>query len=217
MSEHRKPKWAQKVPAHKIKKLYELDAMGIYDIDLADDVGLEILSRVDSILMVTSSNLQKAICIECRTIIPHNFDREFILCCPNCGWSMQFGEFSDTYKRQTLNGYGNQNELKEYLDKYPLTKSYREKMLLIDWLIHTFHGNLSLNPSRPTATNIIAGSNAEVANLIFSLAYGDGSVAAAKELEIWLEKFSRSIHKYIDPVTGTIKSRDNESPAKSDN
>jgi hypothetical protein len=118
---------------------------------------------------------------------------------------MSFGEFNDSYKGQTLHGYGALNELREFVKKYPLAKSYTEKMLLIDWLIHTFHGNLQEHPSRPTATNVIEGSNADVANFIFTLAYGEGSTVAAEELDIWLDKYNRSIHRHIDPATGKNK------------
>ena len=203
--EHRKPVWAKKVPPQKIMKLYEQDAKGIYDEELADEIGVSLYARVDSMLMVTSSNLGKAICIECRSEIPHNYQRTFLLECPQCGWSMPFGEFNDSYKGQTLHGYGAMSELKEFYEKYPSAKTYAEKMLMIDSLIHTFHGNLSERPSRPTATNVIEGSNAAVANLIFSLAYGESSTAAAEELDKWLEKFGRSIHRHIDPATGTFK------------
>jgi len=200
--EHRKPTWAKKIPPYKIKKLYEQDAKGIYDEELIDDVGMSLYDRVDSILMVTSSNLGKAMCIQCRTEIPHNYQRSFLLECPKCGWSMMFGEFNDSYKGQTLHGYGALSELKEFAEKYPSAKTYAEKMFLIDWLIHTFHGNLQERPSRPTATNVIEGSNAAVANFIFNLAYGEGSTVAAEELDKWLDKHSRSIHRYIDPKTG---------------
>jgi len=118
---------------------------------------------------------------------------------------MPFGEFNDSYKKQTLNGYGALSELKEFYDKYPLAKTYAEKMQLIDFLIHTFHGNLNERPSRPTATNVIEGSNTAVANLIFNLAYGESSTVAADELDKWLEKYHRSIHRYIDPTTGKLK------------
>ena len=103
--EYRKPIWAKKVPPEKIKKLYEQDAQGIYDYELVDDVGASLYARADSMLMVTSSNLGNAICPECRTEIPHNYQRTFLLQCPKCGWSMPFGEFNDSYKRQTLHGY----------------------------------------------------------------------------------------------------------------
>ena len=200
--EYKKPVWAKKVPPEKIKKLYEQDAKGIYDEELVEDVGISLYTRVDSILMVTSSNLGKAICIDCRIEIPHNYQKDFLLECPKCGWSMHFGEFNDSYKKQTLNGCGALSELKEFFEKYPFAKTYAEKMRLIDFLIHSFHGSLSERPSRPTATNVIEGSNAAVANFIFNLAYGEGSTVAAEELDKWLEKFNRSIHRYIDPTTG---------------
>jgi len=205
MIENKKPVWAKKVPPDKIKRLYEQDAKGIYDEELADDVGVSLYARVDSMIMVTSSNLGKTVCIECRTEIPHNYQKSFLLECPKCGWSMLFGEFNDSYKGQTLHGYGALNELKEFAEKYPAAKTYAEKMRMIDWLIHTFHGNMQERPSRPTATNVIEGSNADVANLIFCLAYGESSTAAAEEMEKWLEKFRRSIHRHIDPGAGKNK------------
>ena len=203
--EHKKPVWAKKVPPNLIRRLYEQDAKGIYDEELIDDIGMRLYARVDSMLMVTSSNLGKAICIECRTEIPHNYQRGFLLNCSKCGWSMPFGEFNDSYKKQTLHGYGALTELQEFINKYPSAKTYKEKMKLIDYLIHTFHGNLNERPSRPTATNVIEGSNAAVANFIFNLAYGEGSTVAAEELDKWLDKFHRSIHRHIDPATGKNK------------
>jgi len=202
---NRKPSWAKKVSPVKIKRLYERDAEGIRDEELVDDVGASLYARVDSMLMVTSSNLGKAICIECRTEIPHGYNRDFLLECPKCGWSMPFGEFNDSYKKQTLHGYGALAELKDFYDKYPSAKTYAEKMRAIDGLIHTFHGNLSERPSRPVASNVIEGGNAAVANLIFNLAYGEGSAASREEKAIWLEKFDRSIHRHIDAATGKMK------------
>jgi len=205
--DYKKPQWAKKVPPEKIKRLYEQDAKGIYDDELVDDVGISLYMRVDSMLMVTSSNLGKAICIECRTEIPHNYNRDFILKCSKCGWSMPFGNFNDSYKKQSLHGYGALSELKKFYDEYPSAKTYAEKILLIDFLIHTFHGNLNEKLSRPTATNVIEGSNAAVAKFIYDLAYGEGSTVAVAELDIWLEKHRRSIHRYIDP---TMKKNEGE-------
>ena len=102
--ENKKPRWAKKVSPEKIKRLYEQDAQSIYDEELVDDVGISLFARVDSMLMVTSSNLGIAICIECRTEIPHNYQRGFLLECSKCGWSISFGEFNDSYKGQTLHG-----------------------------------------------------------------------------------------------------------------
>ena len=203
--EYRKPVWAKKVPPDKIKRLYEQDAMGIYDEELVDDVGIGLYARVDSMIMVTSSNLCHPLCIECRAEIPNSFEKGFISVCPNCGWTTDIFEYRASYKGQTLNGVGALPELKEFAAKYPLAKTYAEKMRMIDFLIHTFHGSLSEEPSRPTATNVIEGHAGEVANLIFTLAYGENSTVAKQALDEWLEKFNRSISRNIDPATGKLK------------
>jgi len=202
---NRKPNWAKKIPPQKIKKLYELDAKGIYDEELVDDVGISLYARVDSMLMVTSSNLGQAVCIECRAVIPHSYQRDFILECPKCGWSISYGEYNDSYKGQTLNGVGALPELEKFSKEYPLAKTYAEKMRLIDFLIHSFHGNINIEPSRPTATNIIEGSAGEIAKLIFTLSYGEGSTTAVSVLNEWIEKYNRSISRNIDIETGKLK------------
>ena len=203
--EHRKPKWAGKISPQKIRKLYEQDAKGIYDEELVEDVGISLYARVDSMLMVTSSNLGHPLCIECKAEIPNSYQKGFISVCPNCGWSIDIFEYRASYKGQTLNGVGALPELKEFVAKYPLAKTYAEKMRIIDFLIHTFHGNLSVEPSRATATNVIEGTTGEIAKLIFTLAYGENSTVLVEVMEEWIEKFNRSISRNIDISTGKLK------------
>ena len=203
--EYRKPAWSPKVKKHKIKKLYEQDAKGIYDNDLAEDVGIGLFARVNSMLMVTSSNLGHPLCIECKTEIPNSYKKGFISICPNCGWTIDIFEYRASYKGQTLNGVGALLELKYFIANYPLAKTYAEKMRMIDYLIHTFHGNLNIEPSRATATNIIEGNTGEIANLIFTLAYGENSTVTKQALNEWIEKFNRSISRNIDLKTGKLK------------
>ena len=203
--DNKKPVWSPKVKKHKIMKLYEQDAKGIYDDELVEDVGIGFYARVDSMLMVTSSNLGHPLCIECKTEIPNSYKKGFISVCPNCGWTIDIFEYRASYKGQTLNGVGALPELKYYIANYPLAKTYAEKMRIIDYLIHTFHGNLNAEPSRATATNVIEGNTGEIANLIFSLAYGKDSTVTKQALNEWIEKFNRSISRNIDMETGELK------------
>jgi len=202
---YRKPKWAKKVAPGLIRRLYELDARGIYDDKLVDDVGVSLYARVDSMLMVTSSNLGHPLCIECRSEIPNSWQKGFVSVCPKCGWTIDIFEYRATYKGQTLNGVGALSELREFAARYPSAKTYADKMLLIDFLIHSFHGNLNDEPSRPTATNVIEGHAGDVAKFIYDLAYGENSTVSKAELDSWLDKFNRSISRNIDPATGKLK------------
>lgn len=199
------PVWAKKVSPEKISRLYEQDAKGIYDDELVEDVGIGLYARCDSMIMVTSTNLGKAVCIKCRTLMPHSYQNDQVLICPQCGWSITLKDYTSSFKGKTLHGLGALPEIKEYVEKYPRVGTYAEKMKLIDFLIHTFHGNLSAEPSRPTATNVIEGNAGEVAKLIYDLAYGKDSIASLEAREEWKEKFNRSISRNIDFTTGRLK------------
>lgn len=202
---HEKPRWAPKVDPNRIRRLYEQDAKGLPEDQLLDDVGYSLFARCDSMLLVTSANLGHPLCILCRTEMPHSYAKEFVSVCPKCGWTITIGEYGASYKGQTLNGVGALPALRNYVDHFPSAKTYAEKLRLIDALIHSFHGDLSEEPSRPTAVNVIDADIGTVANLIFTLAYGEGSTATREALEQWLEKFNRSISRNIDPATGKLK------------
>ena len=200
-----KPVWAPKVDPDKIRRLYKEDAEGILDEELLDDVGCGLYARCDSMLLVTSANLGHPLCIKCRTEMPHSYEKDFISVCPRCGWTISIGDYGASYKGQTLNGFGALPALKSYTAHFPAAKSYAEKMRLIDALIHSFHGELCEEPSRPTAVNVIDANIGQVANLIFNLSYGENSTASSQALKQWLEIFNRSISRNIDPSTGALK------------
>ena len=57
-----------------------------------------------------------------------------------------------------------------YVDQFPAAQSPRDKVLLIDWLIHQLHQS-----TRAVAVQLIGGSPREVLALLDQLAYGDSS------------------------------------------
>lgn len=203
--EYQMPVWAPKVNPDKIRRLYEQDARGIQDEELADEVGYGLYARCDSMLLVTAANMGHPQCILCRAQMPHSYEKSFVTVCPQCGWTITIGEYGASYKGQTLNGCGCLSALHQYVQNFPLARGYERKVRIIDALIHSFHGELGEEPSRPTAVNVIDCNIGQVANLIYTLAYGEGSAASAEALEQWLEKFSRSISRNIDPETGALK------------
>jgi len=48
--------WAKKVSPNKIRRLYNLDAQGIMDEELIDDVAYTFYARCESILTVTEAS-----------------------------------------------------------------------------------------------------------------------------------------------------------------
>lgn len=44
------PEWSPRIPKHKVRRLYQLDAQGIQDYRLVDEVGDTLLSRCKSFI-----------------------------------------------------------------------------------------------------------------------------------------------------------------------
>lgn len=108
-------RWGRRVPKWKIRRLYELDAQGIVDEQLIDDVGTMLLERCRSILIVHEAQHGRVRCARCTrrrqvTIIERSWKkgdvRDEVLTCPKCGWEITWGEYQKSYQRKQLSAGG---------------------------------------------------------------------------------------------------------------
>jgi len=183
------PEWAPRVRKAQIWRLYEDDAGGIHDEDLLDEVGYALLARCESFI---TANLARARggelpCPECGQTVK----REEALHC-ECGWTLTWKAYFRTIQHKQLSGAEPVlTQFREFVGAFPVAKSSREKMLLIDRLIHGFHWSLRMErPTRPVAVNLIQGKMNEVVAFLDSLTYGEGG---APEMGEALEEWSRNI------------------------
>lgn len=81
-----KLQWAPKVAQIKIRRLYELDAWGIIDVDLIDEVGRALWERCDSILTGTAAHYGHVLCPACGTVIerPNPWSADEYVACAKC-------------------------------------------------------------------------------------------------------------------------------------
>ena len=63
---HDRPTWAGRVPRHKIAELYKKEALGICDEVLIDDVGIDLLVRIEHIFRARNANSGLARCPLCQ-------------------------------------------------------------------------------------------------------------------------------------------------------
>lgn len=163
-------KWAGRVPRHKIQRLYELDAQGIVDEELVDDVAYGCYARCLSILQVTRAYSGVIVCPTCGNEIAHQWQRQELLICVRCGWQTLLATYARTFLGKHLHGGSAMEVWTYYVDQFPTAQSPRAKVLLIDWLIHQLHQS-----TRSVAVQLIGGSPREVLALLDQLAYGDDS------------------------------------------
>lgn len=176
------PHWAPRVPRSTIRRLYELDAQGILDPGLIDEVGWALWERCDSILLVTAAHHGRLPCPACGAAIERQapWTAEEMIECPQCGWQLPWAEYHRSYRGKQLFGANAVDIFQACHAGFQRAGSPREKMLLIDRLIHAFHIRLSA-VGRPAAANLIQGSLQEVIHFLDGLSGGDASAAGLED------------------------------------
>jgi len=166
-------KWAKRVPQELISRLYNQSVSGIFDDDLADEVGWALYARCESIISATNGFEKKTlICLTCGKDIPR-IDNSFD--CP-CGFHATWDEFKKSYKGKQLHAANAMPIFLTYQKDFPKLKTYGEKLICIDVLIHSFHLKMSyykildnydienenVELNRPVGANLIEGKLSEV-------------------------------------------------------
>ncbi|MCL5995162.1 MAG: hypothetical protein M1546_03800 [Chloroflexi bacterium] len=176
-----RPRWHPRVKQHLVRRLYENEAQGILDEELINAVGIGLLLRCQSILKATTAHEGRATCPRCDNIIPHQWHKDEVMTCTQCGWQTTWGAYFKTYQDKQLVGGGAVFAFADYVEHYPHAQSPRERMLLIDRLLHAFHHELTQLFSRPAACNLIEGKITQVIAFLDTLTYGEQSPPEAKD------------------------------------
>ena len=167
-------KWCKKVSQELIARLYSQSVSGIEDDELIDEVGWALYARCESIVSATNGFEKKClICTACGADVPL-IDNTFSC---SCGFiHATWEEFKKSYKGKQLHASNALPVFTDYLRDFPKARTYGEKLICIDILIHSFHIKLSyyrtlpsyditdesVELNRPTGANLIAGSLTEV-------------------------------------------------------
>lgn len=160
--------WPGKLDIHKLNKLYMLDAKGIHDEVLADEIGLTLYLRCkygkkDMELM----GKNKIRCHGCGRELGGETD--FRQC--SCGRQYSYREYRRSFRRNNM-PYGAAAKIfAEYIVDWSKARTYSEKMILIDTLLHEFHlSMISGARGRSVAMNFIDGTSGQVKEIICNLA-----------------------------------------------
>ncbi len=193
-------RWAPRVPQSLIQRLYETDACGIYDDELLDEVGWALYARCDSFITAVEATRGRARCPSCGEIVLHDGAPDAVLRCACCGWQMSWLVYFKSFQHKQLSGADAVLDLfRDFMARFPSAPGPREKMLLIDALIHGFHQDLLGNPTRATGINLIEGRYHEVVAFLDRLTYGEGSTPEThRTLSQWREAIDYTADAWQD-------------------
>lgn len=167
-----KPEWSPRVRREKIRQLYHNDACGIVDEELLDDIGTTLYCRCESILKASDAAVGRIHCPSCASIIRRrSVEKHEQIECKQCGWKIEWIAYQKTYQHKDLWGMGFADAMREFMTRWQARPSPREKMLLIDRLIHLWHWQFSKErgASRPAAPTFIEGRRKEVIKFLNEL------------------------------------------------
>jgi len=191
--------WAKKVSPEKIRRIYKLDAQGIMDEELIDDVAYTFYARCESILTVTEASRGRVKCPECGNLIPrHGVDKEQVIKCQDCSWEITWGEYFKSYHQKQLHGGGAVDVFENFMAKLPLARTPQEKMILIDSIIHECHKGLKEGEyNRPVAVNLIAGRMTETIKFLEELANETENTLGFSEVYLeWRRKMDDALERW---------------------
>jgi hypothetical protein len=114
-----------------------------------------------------------------------------VIACPHGHWSATWREFRKSYRNKHLGSAGLETFFRDFAARYPRARTYGEKMVLIDTLLHRYHWELEGDPGGPGATNLVGGTREEVIAFLNQLTYGEHTTPGLTETKAhWL----RALH-----------------------
>jgi DNA-directed RNA polymerase subunit RPC12/RpoP len=153
--------FAPKTPLQWIVRLYELDAGGRPDDELALKIGHRLWDRCNDLLMVASSQLRCALCENRFTVPWIGVPADESYACPQCGWRITAGEYHDLIEHRDLLGGTATPEVARFVERFPLARDYAERLRLIDALVHAIH-----RTGGRAARNLVEGRASEVIRVL---------------------------------------------------
>jgi len=182
-----KIRWASRLPPRLLQRLYEADAQGLRDAELCDEVGARLYERCRAFVLVARGEVECPVCGEVFAVARRGASR-----CPGrgCTWSTSQG----LYRESIRNHYAHTGRATEAFSafhrRYPAARSYADRILLIDQLIHSFHiDEATQEPAKSVASKLLEGGKTEVVRFLDRLSAVD---PAGKDR--WRRSVSGTIH-----------------------
>jgi len=185
------PVWAHRLRKSQIERLYKSCAKGYMDEDLIDDVGFSLYARCTSMLQVMEAMRGRPPCPSCGATAQLDEGPTAFARCPDCGWMCPWKVYQKTYQRKGLFAGGMESFVRDFVRRFAATRSHRDRLVLIDTLIHRFHWESGDSAGgRPGAVSLIEGKMKDIMAFLDRLSYGDAIPPEVAHLrEEWRRKW----------------------------
>ena len=169
-----KIKWASRLRPQLLKRLYAADAVGLCDLDFCDEVGMILYMRCRTFALVHKNEVE---CPRCHTVFEVSPLGQSH--CPrgDCDWYTTQPAYATSVRNHYAFHGRAIDAFLSFYQTYPKARTYQDKMLLIDRLIHSFHVDEKTgDPTKSVASKLLEGNKKAVVRFLDELSARDTDV-----------------------------------------
>ncbi len=160
-------RWAARLPPRLLKQLYDSDARGFRDLELCDAVGSHLYARCETFHRVQRRELACPSCGRVFGVAARGRSE-----CPGaaCAWSTTRAAYEQSIRNHYAHPGRAGAAFAAFYQRYPSARGYRDKILLIDQLVHGFHVDEKTSASaKSVASKLLEGNKKEVVRFLDEL------------------------------------------------
>jgi hypothetical protein len=162
-----KIRWSPRLRPILLKRLYQSDASGFQDLDLCNEVGMYLFERCRTFYLVYRHEVECSLCGRVFLV-----SRNEVSPCPQdeCDWYVTPEVYALSIKNYSAWTGRAIDAFISFYRRYPGAKAYKDKILLIDQLIHSFHiDEKTGNPTKSVASKLLEGNKKDVVRFLDEL------------------------------------------------
>ena len=186
MKDLAKIRWAPPLRPELLKRLYDSDATGIQDPELCDEVGISLYVRCGTFAHVHRDEVECPVCASVFRV-----SHQGKSWCPQkgCAWHTTWPIYLQSLRNYNAHTGRAVDAYLHFHRSYPNAKTYTQKILLIDQLIHSFHLNEKTGrPEKSIASKLLEGNKKAVVKFLDDLSALDPGDKAR-----WRQKVAKTI------------------------
>ena len=164
-------RWARRLRPALLARLYRGDAEGLRDEGLCEEVGSVLFARCETFRRVAAHEVECPACHAVFRVAPRGTTP-----CPTagCSWSTNRARYAESVRNHYANTGRALGAYDAFRRGWPRARSYGEKMVLIDQLVHAFHlDEKSGRPVKSVASKLFEGNKKEVVRFLDTLSARD--------------------------------------------
>jgi hypothetical protein len=150
-----------------LQRLYDADARDFRDLELCDNVGTILYLRCRTFVLVSQRQVECPACHAVFDVSPQGESR-----CPQegCHWATTPDDYAQSIRNHYAFPGRAMDAYRSFYDRYPKARTYQDKILLIDQLIHSFHVVAETGtPTKSVASKLLEGNKKAVVRFLDDL------------------------------------------------